>query len=100
VTNGLAIGSMIAGTIGVVLFWTLVPPFILGIVAVVLGAIAKGRANRGAPNGGMAVVGIVLGVVAIVGALAMILLWTNVVTTTEVKIDEDGVVIGSLILAR
>ena len=100
VTNGLAIASLVTGLVAVVLFWTLVPPIVLGILAVVFGGIAKGRANQGAPNGTMAVVGVVLGIVAVVGAIVMILLWTSVITTTEVKIDQDGVQINGLILRR
>jgi len=74
VTNGMAIASLVTGLVAAVLFWSLVPPIVLGILAVVFGGVAKGRANAGAPNGTMAVVGIVLGIAAIMGALAMILL--------------------------
>lgn len=100
VTNGMAIASLVTGLVAVVLFWSLVPPIVLGILAVVFGGVAKGRANQGAPNGTMAIVGIVLGIIAIVGAIAMILLWTDVITTTEVTIDQDGVQIDALILRR
>ena len=74
VTNGVAIASLVTGLVAMVLFWSLVPPIVLGILAVVLGGVAKGRANQGAPNGTMAVVGIGLGIAAMVGAVAMILL--------------------------
>lgn len=96
----MAVASLITGIIGVVLFWTIVPPIVLGILAVVFGAVAKGRANGGAPNGSMAIVGLILGIVAIAASVAMILLWTNAFTTTEVKIGSDVVEIGSVLLRR
>ena len=98
VTNGMAVAALITGIIGVVLFWTFWVPIILGILAIVFGAVAKGRANQGAPNGTMAVVGLVLGIVAILGAIAMILLVVNVFTESSTTFEEVGIKVGGLIL--
>jgi hypothetical protein len=77
--NGLGLAGMVCGIVGVVLGW--IPfvfwlGFILGILALVFGAIGRGRFGRGeANNGGQATAAIVLGAVAIVfGVLSVI--WT------------------------
>jgi hypothetical protein len=58
---------------------TVFAPIILGVIAVVIGAVGRGRAKRGiADNGGIAIAGIVLGGLAIVVGLAFIAIWTTV----------------------
>jgi hypothetical protein len=49
---------------------------VLGVVAVILGFIGWGRAKRGeATNGGVAVAGIILGILSIIEAIAVIALF-------------------------
>jgi hypothetical protein len=97
VTNGLAVASLVTGIIGVVLFWTVWLPIILGILAIVFGAVAKGRANQGAPNGSMAIVGLILGIIAIAGAIAMIFLVLGTFSETSTTFEEIGVKVGGLV---
>ncbi|MFZ0667772.1 MAG: DUF4190 domain-containing protein [Acidimicrobiales bacterium] len=56
--NGLAVASLVCGLVGIFLF-----NIILGPLAIIFGAVAWGRATRGAQGKGMAVAGVILGVV-------------------------------------
>ena len=63
--NGKAMAAMICGIVGLVVFG-----FILGIVAIVLGSMAKNEIRRTGQGGsGMATAGIVLGVLDIVAGI-------------------------------
>jgi hypothetical protein len=77
--NGLGITALVLAIIGLLICWIPFVGFfglILGIVAVILGIMGRGRVKRGeADNGGVALGGIVLGVLAIIGALAAAALW-------------------------
>lgn len=66
----LAVASMVLGILSIALFcvWYLAVP--LGIVAVVLGTIAVGKARRGEAGGaGMAKAGLITGIIGIVLAI-------------------------------
>ena len=78
-TNGLAIASLVCGILAVLLFFTIVFPIILGILAVIFGAIGIGNANKGGGNKGLAIAGLVCG---IVGIVAMIVFVTVFATST------------------
>jgi hypothetical protein len=68
-TNGLAIGSMVCGFAGIVTFG------FAAIPAVILGHIARSQIKQtGEPGDGMAVTGLVLGYMGILGLLFMILI--------------------------
>lgn len=69
--NGLAIASLLSGMIGLVLSPLPFVGFSIGIVAVVIGFVARGRVKRGASgSNGSIVAGIVLGFLALlVGAV-------------------------------
>ena len=77
--NGLGITALVLAIIGLLICWIPFVGFfglILGIVAVILGIMGRGRVKRGeANNGGVALSGIVLGVFAIIGAIAAAALW-------------------------
>jgi hypothetical protein len=65
--NGLGIASFIVAIIGILVSLTLVGGVILGSAAVIMGAVARTRVRHGqATNGGVAIAGIVLGIVAAV----------------------------------
>ena len=65
--------------IALVFVFTVFGGIILGIVAVILGFVARGRVKRGeATNGGVAVAGIVLGILAIIISLIFIPIWIGV----------------------
>jgi hypothetical protein len=74
--NGLGIAALVVAIIGLVLCWTVAGGVILGFAAIILGFVARGRVKRGqATNGGVAIAGIVLGVLAILVALVFIPIW-------------------------
>jgi hypothetical protein len=77
--NGMGTAALILAIIALFICWI---PFVgflglvLGIVAMVLGFVGRGRAKRGeANNGGVALGGILLGFLAIVGAIVAAALW-------------------------
>jgi hypothetical protein len=71
--NGLGTGALVCGILGVVGIITVVGGIVLGIVAVVLGILGRGRAKRHeATNGSSATAGIVLGAIALVLSGALI----------------------------
>jgi len=77
--NGLGIAALVIAIIGLITCWI---PFagligiVLGIVAVAIGFPARSRVKRGeANNGGVAIAGIVLGILAIIGGVAFGLIW-------------------------
>jgi hypothetical protein len=68
--NGLGLAALI---VAIVALLSAVGGVVLGVVAVVLGFLGWNRAKRGeANNGGIAVAGIVLGVLSIIEAIAVI----------------------------
>jgi hypothetical protein len=73
---GLAVTSMILGIISLICFcaWYISLP--LALIAIVLGFIAKGQADRGQAGGrGMAVAGLVLGSIAVLLALILMVVY-------------------------
>ena len=81
-TNGMAVASLVLGILSSLLFFTVVPPFILGGLGVLFGILGLTKAGQGAPNKGMAIAGLVCGAVGIVAAIAFIAL---VVTAGDVR---------------
>jgi hypothetical protein len=74
--NGLGIAALILAVLGLLFSWTIAGGIILGVVALIIGFLARGRVKRGeATNGGLAVSGIVLGALAIVLGLVFIPIW-------------------------
>lgn len=70
--NGLGIASLVVAIIGLL---SVFGGIVLGVVAVILGFLGRGRAKRGeATNGGVAMAGIVLGVLGVVVGIVAIAL--------------------------
>jgi hypothetical protein len=70
--NGLGVAALVLGILAVVTSITVVGGVVLGIAALVLGIVGRKRATRGeATNGGVALAGIITGVI---GALLSIVL--------------------------
>ena len=68
--NGLGIAALV---IAIIALLSVVGGVVLGVVAIILGFIGWGRAKRGeATNGGVAVAGIVLGLLSIIEAVVII----------------------------
>lgn len=80
--NGLGTAALVLGVIGIVTCWTVVGGILLGVLAIVFGAIGRNRAKRGeATNGGVATGGLVTGIVGlVVGALILVLAVAGVVS--------------------
>lgn len=71
--NGLGIAALVLGLLAVVTSFTLVGGIVLGLAAIVLGVLGRGRAKRGeADNGGMAIAGVVLGAIGLLLSAAFI----------------------------
>ena len=76
--NGLGVAALVVAIIALIGSFSVVGGILLGIVAVILGVIARGRAKSGeATNGGVALAGIILGVVSIIAGLAFIAIWVG-----------------------
>lgn len=74
--NGLGTAALVLAIIGLLLCWTVFGGIILGVLAVILGFIGRGRARRGeANNGGVAIAGIVLGFLSIIAGAVFIALY-------------------------
>ncbi len=69
---GLAITALIFGILALLLFWSVVGGIIFGLIALILGLIASGRAKRGLASGrGMALTGAILGLLGLLGSIAV-----------------------------
>jgi uncharacterized protein DUF4190 len=69
---GLAITALIFGILALLLFWSVVGGILFGLIALILGPIASGRAKRGLASGrGMAITGAILGLVGLLGSVAV-----------------------------
>jgi len=66
-SNGIAVAALVCGIVGLLCF-----QFILGPLAIVFGGIGLSKANQGAENYGLAVAGLVLGIIATVIAVGVI----------------------------
>jgi hypothetical protein len=70
--NGFGIAALVLGLLSLPAAFTVIFGVLLGIAAVIFGALGRGRAKKGqANNGGMAVAGLVLGIVGIVVSLVI-----------------------------
>ncbi len=77
--NGLGVAALVIGLIGLVSSITIVGGILLGIVAVILGFAGRARAKRGeATNGGVALAGVIVGVLALVAGLLAIAIWVGI----------------------
>ncbi len=72
-TNGQAVASLVLGLVSLVLMcvWYIALP--CGILAIVFGVLGRGSAKRGAPRGGMATAGLILGILGVVIPLMLVL---------------------------
>ncbi len=77
--NGLGVAALAVAIIALVASCSVVGGIILGITAVILGVLARGRVKSGeANNGGVALTGIILGAVAVVISLAFIAMYVGI----------------------
>jgi lysylphosphatidylglycerol synthetase-like protein (DUF2156 family) len=84
--KGMAITALVLGVLALVLCWTIIGGLLLGLVALVLGIIAAGRAKRGAAGGrGMAITGAVLGVIGAVLAGVLVAIGASFLNSESVQ---------------
>ncbi len=71
-TNGLGVAGFVCGLLGLILFWVPIVGIVLGLLGIVLGGagMSSGK-NTGAGNG-LAVSGLVLGLVSMVPAIIVL----------------------------
>ena len=84
--SGLAVAAMVLGILALLLCWTVIGGVLLGLLAVVLGVVASGRARRGLGEGrGMAIAGIVLGVLGLLISVALVVFGFSFMNGTSGK---------------
>lgn len=77
--NGLGVAALILAIIALLGSCSVVGGVALGIAAVILGFLGRGRVARGeADNGGVAMTGIILGALAVVVSLAFIAMYVGI----------------------
>jgi len=82
----MAIAALILGVLALLSCWTIIGGIMLGLIAVVLGIIGSGRAKRGQASGrGLAITGIVTGLLGIAGAVAIIALGVSIYNSDEAQ---------------
>ncbi|MEV7015893.1 DUF4190 domain-containing protein [Streptomyces sp. NPDC093991] len=88
--NGFGIAALVLGIVGALLFWTAIGGIVLGLLAVVFGVLGFRRGRRGvATNGTMAVIGAVLGALALVVSSVLLALGVAVINSDEFKDYQD-----------
>jgi hypothetical protein len=77
--NGLGVAALVIAIIALVLCWSVAGGLVLGVCAMIIGFVARGRVKRGeATNGGVATAGVVLGLLAIIVSLVFIPIWVGI----------------------
>ncbi|WP_370421698.1 DUF4190 domain-containing protein [Streptomyces sp. QH1-20] len=88
--NGLGVAALVLGIIGTVLCWTLVFSFICGVLAIIFGAIGRGKARAGeANNAGQALAGLILGGAALVATALMVVVYINIDEQEDTRYAPD-----------
>jgi uncharacterized membrane protein len=83
---GMAIAALVLGILAVLLCWTVVGGVLFGLIAVVLGAVASGRARRRVATGrGMAIAGIVLGLLGLVLSVGLVFIGVSLFNSSGGK---------------
>lgn len=77
--NGLGVAALVLALIALVSSCSVVGGLVLGVAAIVLGFLGRGRVTRGeANNGGVALTGIILGSLAVVVSLAFVAMYVGI----------------------
>jgi hypothetical protein len=84
--SGMAIAALVLGILAFLLSITVVGGIVLGLIAVIVGILASGRAKRGLAGGrGMAITGIVLGVLALLISVGLAVLGLSILNSDSGK---------------
>lgn len=89
-TNGMAIAALVLGILAILFLFLFFPiGIVLAVLAIVLGLIGRGRANRdpGLGGKGMALAGVIMGVITLLLVLILGLIIGAVITGDD---DEEG----------
>jgi len=88
--NGMGVAALTLGLIGAVLFWTMLGGIVLGLLALIFGIVGYRRGKRGeATNGTLAIVGAVIGGLALIGSTVMLALAVSVISSGDYEKLED-----------
>ncbi|WP_436997957.1 DUF4190 domain-containing protein [Streptomyces sp. enrichment culture] len=88
--NGFGIAALVLGIAAVLLFWTAFGGIVLGLLAVIFGVLGFRRGRRGvATNGTMAIIGAVLGALALVVSSVLLAMGVAVINSDEFKSYQD-----------
>jgi hypothetical protein len=81
--NALGVASLVIGIVALLASLTVVGGFVFGVLAAILGLVARAQVRHGqASNGDVAMTGVVLGVLAILASLIIAVFWTVPKMTT------------------
>ena len=86
--NGMAVAALVLGIIAIVLCWAVWGGIVVGVLAIIFGAVGLGAAKTSGVGRGMAMTGLVLGIIA----AALSVLWFFVIAALIASIF--GGVIG------
>ncbi|WP_181766885.1 DUF4190 domain-containing protein [Streptomyces albidus (ex Kaewkla and Franco 2022)] len=90
--NGFGVAALTLGLIGAVLFWTILGGLLLGLLAVIFGILGFRRGKRGqATNGTLAVVGAVIGGLALVASGVVLAIGISVLSSGDYEQLNDCV---------
>ncbi|GAA2274568.1 hypothetical protein GCM10010145_51820 [Streptomyces ruber] len=88
--NGFGVAALVLGLLGAVLFWTVLGGIILGLLAVIFGILGYRRKKRGvATNGAMAIIGAVVGALALVVSAILLAAGVSLLNSEEFKSYSD-----------
>jgi len=88
--NGMGTAALTLGLIGALLFWTILGGIALGLLALIFGIVGFRRGKRGeATNGTLAMVGAILGALALVGSSAILAFAVSVVGSGDYQEFQD-----------
>jgi hypothetical protein len=77
--RGLAVTALVMGILALLSCWTVLGGILFGLAALVFGVIATTKARRGTgTGGGMAMAGLVLGLLGLIAAIVLIVIGVNV----------------------
>jgi hypothetical protein len=83
---GMAIGALVLGILALLFCWTVIGGILFGLVALILGFIASGRAKRGVATGrGMAIAGIVLGLLGLLISVGLVVLGVSLLNSDSAQ---------------
>ncbi|WP_190021927.1 DUF4190 domain-containing protein [Streptomyces hiroshimensis] len=102
-SNGLGLAALVLGIVGTVLSPTVVLGVVLGILAVVFGAVGRAKVRGGeATNPGQALAGLILGCAALVATVLMVVVYINIDVDDSdgpVPDEEPGATYGAYLSA-